>query len=454
MRFIAVLLGATVLASCLPAAPVPSARPSDAVIASAPAPSAPTPSATATPEPSRPIGTALVPTLFPRSEFASVQITLDLPTQIGQPAEGRVWRAEPFAADSSYVAHAATALGASGAGVVGAAPSGNPAWRLWWTDDSVLAVNTVSGEILFFAGARDDGPRPPGPAQADPAGALESLVKILGSTAGFAPSAGYLKAFRGAESTASLGDIAGGTWTAPGSRDTAIIFPRYLDPGRVEVTIYDTDEVGLFTSRLRPVGIVHRPIGRLLGGEIYPVTTLRDAVKELGAAPRKFLRFLSAVPDAPLALSVNVAEIVIGHAWAQTSPSDLRRAGRTLVPVWVFPAAGRTASGTLVTALFTVDAVVPEMRAPPTSSALNIDADYLLRQQLTQLGGHRPALRDPKLVAQEFLGATCGTVELAPLDADRYSGKATCNGVATTFNVSRAFPGLAESIWYVSELRK
>ena len=453
VRSIAVVLCATLLVACLPAAPVPSARPTDAVATLTPTPS-PTLAATATPDLSRRIGTALVPTLLPRSEFASVQITLDLPTQVGQPAEGRVWRAEPLTVDSSYIAHAATALGASGAGVVGAAPGGNPAWRLWWSDESVLAVNTASGEILFFAGARDDGPRPPGPAQPDPAGALESLARVLGSSAGFAPTPGYIKAFRGAESTASLTDIVGGTWTAPGSRDAAIIFPRYLDPVRTEVTIYDTDEVGLFTSRLRPVGIVHRPIGRLVGGEIYPVTTLRDAVKELGAAPQKFLRFVSAPLDAPLTLSVNVAEIVLGHAWAQSAPSDLRRAGRTLVPVWVFPAAGRSASGTLVTALFTVDAVIPEMRAPPTSSALNVDADSLLRQQLAQLGGHQPALRDPKQVAQDFMGPFCGIVELTVVDADRYSGKATCNGVATTFNVSRAFPGLADSIWYVSDLRK
>ncbi|HEV8669726.1 MAG TPA: hypothetical protein VGS01_03210 [Candidatus Limnocylindria bacterium] len=448
MRIVAAVLG--LLVSCT----LPLATPSSSPTTIATATASPAPTATPTPVATATRGTVLVPTLAPRSEFASLQISLELPTQIGQPAEGRVWRSEPFAADSSYVAHAATALGVSGAGIVGAAPGGNPAWRLWWTDEGVLAVNTASGEILFFAGGRDDGPRPPGPAQADPAGALESLVKVLGSNAGFAPSPGYLKAFRGGESTASLADIAGGTWTAPGNRDAAIIFPRYLDPQREEVTIYDTDEVGLFTSRLRPVGIVHRPLGRLVGGEIYPVTTLRDAVKELGAAPQKFLRFLSGTPDASLTLSVNVAEIVVGHAWAQTAPWDLRRAGRTLVPVWVFPAAGRTASGALVTALFTVDAVIPEMRSPTTSSALDIDADYLLRQQLTQLGGHLPTLRDPTLVAQEFLGASCVAIELAPVDADRYSGKTICNGVATTFTVSRAFPGLAQSIWYVSDLRK
>lgn len=450
MRVGAPVLGLCLLVSCTLPLATPTASPTIGAVPTL----TPPPSATATPTPTRPMGTALVPTLVPRSEFASLQISLNLPTQIGQPAEGRVWRAEPFAADSSYVPHAATALGLSGDGVVGAAPGGNPAWRLWWTDESVLAVNTASGEILSFAGGRDDGPRPPGPAQADPAGALERLVRVLGSNAMFTPQPGYLGAFRGAEATASLVEVTGGTWTAPGSRDAAVIFPRYTDPLGLELTIYDTDEVGLFTSRLRPVGIVHRPLGRLLGGEIYAITTFGAAVREMGAAPQRFLRFLSVAPGEPLTLTVNAAEVVMGHAWAQTSPSDLRRAGRALVPVWVFPAAGRTASGALVTALFTVDAVIPEMRAPPTSNALNIDADTLLREQLTQLGGHRPGLRDPKQVAQEFLGASCAAVELAALDADRYTGMATCNGQKTTFTVSRAFPGLAESIWYVSDLRK
>jgi hypothetical protein len=448
MRTLVAVLSVALLASCLPARATPSPTPTAALTTIEP-----TRSPSPTPEPTRPV-TAPVPTLVPRSEFASLQITLDLPTQIGQPAEGRVWRAEPFVADSSYVAHAATALGMSGAGVVGAAPGGNPAWRLWWSDESVLAVNTASGEVLFFAGARDDGPRPPGPAQADPAGALESLVRVLGSNATFTSAPGYLRAFRGLEATASLVDIAIGTWAAPGSRDAAVIFPRYVDPLQLGITIYDTDEVGLFTSRLRPVGIVHRPLGRLTGGEIYAITTFGDATKELRAAPQRYLRLLSIAPGEPLTLSVNASDVVLGHAWAQTSASDLRRAGHTLVPVWVFPATGKTASGAEVSALFTVDAVIPEMRAQPASSVPSIDADFLLRQQLTQLGGHRPGLRDPKQVAQEFLGATCGAVELAALDADRYAGAAVCNGQRITLTVSRAFPGLPESVWYVSDSRK
>jgi hypothetical protein len=453
MRIIAAILGVVLTASCLPLASPRSSPTTDAARTGTPIPSA-TASPTATPEPTRLMGSALVPTLLPKGEFASLALTLDLPSAIGQPAESRVWLAEPFVSDSSYVSRAATALGMSGPGVIGAAPGGGPAWRLWWADDGALAVNTASGEILFFARSRDDGPHPPGPAQADPAGALESLLRVLGSNAAFTSQPGYLTAFRGEEATASLVDIVGGTWTAPGTRDAAILFPRYVDPLQQELTIYDTDEVGLFTTRMRPVGIVHRPLGRLLGGEIYAITTFGDAVKELRTAPQRFLRFLSIAPAGPLNLTVNPAEVVLGHAWAQTSGSDLRRAGRTLVPVWVFPAAGRTASGALVTALFTVDAVVPEMRAPPASGALNIDADFLLRQQVTQLGGHRASLRDPKQVAQEFLGAICGAVELAAVDADRYAGTATCNGRPTSFTVSRAFPGLPESIWYVSEPRR
>lgn len=443
----------SLLASCT----LPLATPSPTPTASTRTPSpstTPSPSATATPEPTRLMGTALVPTLIPKSEFASLAITLDLPGAIGQPAESRVWRAEAFVADSLHASRVATALGMSGAGFVGAAPGGGPAWRLWWSSDGALAINTESGEVLFFAGARDDGPRPAGPAQADQAGALESLVRVLGSNASFGPQPGYLKAFRGTEATASLMEFAGGTWTSPGTRDAAIIFARYNDPLQRELTIYDTDEVGLFTSRLRPVGLVHRPIGRLVGGEIYQITTFGDALKELRASPQRFLRLLSVAPNEPVTIAVNAAEVVFGYAWAQTLPGDLRRAGRTLVPVWVFPAAGTTASGAFVSAIFTVDAVVPEMRAPPASGALNIDADFLLRQQLAQLGGRRPEPRDAKQVAQDFIGPGCGAVELLAQDADRYTGAATCNGARVTLTVSRAFPGLPESIWYVSDLRK
>lgn len=446
VRFMAVVLALAVLASCT--SPPVTASPAPSISSTL------RPSPTPTPVPTRLMGTAPVPTLLPRSEFASLRISLVLPTVIGQPAEDRVWRPEPFVADAAYVARAAAALGATGPGVVGAAPGGDPAWRLWWTSDSTLAVNTGSGEVLFFAGTRDDGPRPPGPAQADPAGALERVVGAIGSDATFALTPGYLHTFRGGEATASLVELAGGTWTTPGSRDTAMLFPRYRDPFGLSVTTYDTDEVGMFTSRLRTVGLVHRPLGRLVGGEIYPINTFGDAVKELGAAPERFLRFLSVAPSERLSLPIDPATAVLGHAWAQSQPTDLRRAGRTLVPVWVFPAVGKTASGVEVTALFTVDAVVPQMRARPASGALNIDADFLLRQQLTQLGGHRPELRDPRKVAQDFIGAGCEAVALTSLDADRYGGAATCNGQRIALTVARAFPGLAESIWYVSDPRK
>ena len=398
------------------------------------------------------MGTAPVPALIPKSEFASLRITLDLPNAPGQPAEDRVWRAEPYVADSGYGARAASALGVTGGGVLGAAPGGGPAWRLWWSDDGVLAVNESSGEVLFFAGKRDDGPRPPGPAQADPAGALERVIKALGSNATFTPTPGYVGVFRGVEASAPLINI--GTWTVPGSRDAAVIFPRYKDPTGLDLTIYDTDEVGLFTSHLRSVGIVHRPLGRLVGGEIYPILPFGAAVKELGAAPQRFLRLLSVAPSEPVTLTIDPATAVHGHAWAQASTLDLRRAGRTLVPVWVFPATGKTASGVDVTALFTVDAVVPEMREQPASGVLSIDADFLLREQLSQIGGHRVGLRDPSQVAQEFLGAVCGAIELTLLDADRYSGTATCNGVRISLTVSRAFPRLPNSIWYVGDSHK
>ena len=452
-RFFALVVTLSVLASCTAPLATPLPTPTASTPTPSPSISTPSPSPTATPEPTRLVGTALVPTLTPRSQFASLGITLDLPGQIGQPAESRVWRAEAFVADSLYASRAATALGMSGDGFVGAAPGGGPAWRLWWSSDGALAVNTASGEVLYFAGTRDDGPRPAGAAQADPAGALESLVRALGSNAGFGPQPGYLKAFRGTEATASLMEFADGTWTSPGSRDAAIIFPRYNDPLQRELTIYDTDEVGLITSRLRPVGLVHRPLGPLVGGEIYRITTFGDAVKELRASPQRFLRLLSVAPNEPVTLAVNAAEVVFGYAWAQTLPGDLRRAGRTLVPVWVFPAAGTTASGAFVSAMFTVDAVVPEMRAPLASGVLSVDADFLLRRQLAQLGARRPEHRDPKLVAQEFIGPACA-VELTAQDADRYAGAATCNGAGVTLTVSRAFPGLPESIWYVSDLRK
>jgi hypothetical protein len=445
-RFMAAVLALSLLASCT--SPRVTASPTESISTT------PRPSATATPDPTRLMGTVLVPTLIPRSEFASLRINLVLPTVLGQPAESRVWRSEPFVADAAYVARAAAALGVTGPGVVGAAPGGNPPWRLWWTSDSALAVNTGSGEVLFFAGARDDGPHGAGPARADPSGALERLVAGIGSGATFAPTPGYVHTFRGAEATAALVEITGGTWTTPGSRDAAVLFPRYKDPLGLELTIYDTDEVGLFTSRLRTVGLVHRPLGRLVGGEIYAINTFGDAVKELGAAPERFLRFLSVAPNEPLTLMIDAATAVHGHAWAQSQPSDPRRAGRVLVPVWVFPAVGKTASGVDVTALLTVDAVVPQMRAQPASGALNIDADFLLRQQLAQLGGRRPEPRDPTQVAQDFIGPGCSAVELTAQDTDRYTGAATCNGQRVTFTVSRAFPALPESIWYVGDLRK
>jgi hypothetical protein len=94
------------------------------------------------------------------------------------------------------------------------------------------------------------------------------------------------------------------------------------------------------------------------------------------------------------------------------------------------------------------------MRAQPASGALKIDADFLLREQLAQLGGRRPERRDPKQVAQDFIGPGCSAVELTAQDADRHTGAATCNGQRVTFTVSRAFTGLPESIWYVSDLRK
>ena len=128
-----------------------------------------------------------MPTLVPRTDFAGLAITISTPPGLGQPAEGIVWTVDPYVADSAYVARAMSVFGASGPGYLSRTPGGAgigsaPAWRLW-SGDGVLAVNETSGEVIFLAGRRDDGPFTSGPAQHDPAPAVEPLFAVIAGVA-------------------------------------------------------------------------------------------------------------------------------------------------------------------------------------------------------------------------------------------------------------------------------
>jgi hypothetical protein len=125
-----------------------------------------------------------------------------------------------------------------------------------------------------------------------------------------------------------------------------------------------------------------------------------------------------------------------------------------LVPVWVFPATGTTASGLPVDAIFMVDAVVPELRAQGLGGTVNTSADTLVRYQVETLGGQNIELRTARGAIRYFLSPNCEPI-IDREDADMASGRITCGtGPTITFTVKRAFRGLATSIWYLSESNK
>jgi hypothetical protein len=382
-------------------------------------------------------------------------ITLDIPDRQGQPAEDIVWHVDPFKPEPGYAARTASVLGLTGAGIVGAVPAGgvpgsNGPWRLWF-GDKVLAVNETSGEVYYFDPNATDGPAPVGPSRRDPADMLRLLLKDLGWTADLGLGPAGVSAFRGTELTARADHIINGSWLKPGYRETAVLFPRYphpTDPTRQPgPRIYGSDHLALVTSKGRPAQIIHRPAGQITRGEIYPISPFGQARSELLAAPLRYLHFLSNPTGEPLKLAVGDA--YAGTAWAGFSGGGLTHSGQLLIPVWIFPASGTTASGVPVDALFIVDAVIPELRAQGLGGTANTSADTLLRHQLDILGGQSTELLTARGAARYFLGTACEpTIATQEVTA---SGTMTCGGSTISFTMRRAFPGLASSIWYLSE---
>jgi len=208
---------------------------------------------------------------------------------------------------------------------------------------------------------------------------------------------------------------------------------------------------------------VHRPLAAVSLGPIHDINTTalyRDTVRELKSAPERYLRLLSIPPTTePMTLRVETSAVRVGHAWAGAAPGELTHEHDTLVPVTMFYASGTTASGAPVSAMFTVDAMKPEFRSPVPSAVVNITADDLLKRQLgVTLGGHRPELMSAEGVLRDELpGFACaaGSYVLTPAGDNTSVATLTCpNGARITLTLSRAFPGLVNSIWYVASVSK
>lgn len=414
-----------------------------------------TPSPTVAPSPTTVRGSTLVPPIVSRAQYGDMGITLDIPDRPGQPAEDIVWHVDPFKPEPGYAARVASVLGLTGAGIVGNVPAGgapgsNGPWRLWF-GGKVLAVNETSGEVYYFDPNATDGPAPVGPARRDPADALRLVLKDLGWTADLDASPTGITAFRGTEVTARAEHIINGSWLRPGYRETAVLFPRYphpTEPTRLSgPRIYGSDHLALLTSTGRLAQIIHRPAGRITRGEIYPITPFGQARSELLAAPLRYLHFLSNPTGEALKLSVSDA--YQGTAWSGLSGGGLTHNGQMLIPVWVFTASGTTVSGVPVDALFIVDAVIPALRAQGLGGTTNTNADHLLRYQLETLGGQNTELLTARGAARYFLATECEpTIATQEVTA---SGTMSCGGSTISFTMRRAFPGLASSIWYLSE---
>jgi hypothetical protein len=429
--------------------PTPTLSPSLTVVPSSP---------TVAPSPTTVRGTAPVPPIVSRAQYGDMAITLDIPDRPGQPAEVMVWHVEALKPEPGYAARVASRLGLTGSGILGEVPAGgapgsNGPWRLWF-GDKVLAVNETSGEVYYFDPSATDGPAPVGPARRDPAEALRLLLKDFGWTHDQPPSPAGVAAFRGTEVTARAEHIINGSWLRAGYRETAVLFAQYphpTDPSRQPgPRVYGSDHLGLLTATGRPAQIIHRPAGEITGGEVYPITPFGQARSELLASPLRYLHFLSNPTGEPLRLTVDRA--YEGSAGSGFSGGGLTHHGQMLLPVWVFPASGTTASGIPVDAIFIVDAVVPTLRAQGLGGTTNPNADILLRYQLDTLGRQNLQLLTARGAAQFFLGTACEpTIATQEMSA---SGTMTCGGATISFTMRRAFPGLASSIWYLSESHK
>jgi hypothetical protein len=399
-----------------------------------------------------------VPPIVSHAQYGDMAITLDIPDRPGQPAEALVWHVDPIKPPAGYAARVASVLGLTGAGIVGEEPTGgagsNGPWRLWF-GDKVLAVNETSGDVLYFDPTATDGAAPVGPARRDPAEDFRLLLGQLGWTADLAPSLGGPMSFRGTEVAARAEHIINGSWLRAGYRETAVLFPRYThpaDPRQPGPHIYSADHLALVTAAGRPAEIIHRPLGKITGGEVYPITTLGQARSELLASPLRYLQYLSNPTGEPLKLSVG--EVYGGSVWGGFSAGGLTHAGQMLIPAYVFPATGTTASGTPVEAIFIVDAVIPAFRAQGLGGTSNTNADTLLRYQLDTLGGQNMDLLTARGAARFFLGSACEiTTATQEMSA---SGTMNCGPASTiSFTMRRAFPGLgSSSVWYLAESHK
>ena len=455
---------AAVLAACATGTVAPSASvPPSATTQPSAAPSvAATPARpTPAPYPSLPHPTTPIPTIRALVQYATTPLTLTVEDHIGQPAESIVWTTRAYQPDPGYAARVASALGLQGPGTVGDAPGDSAPWRLW-LGAKVLAVNERTGDVLFFDLTADDGPPTAGPAQRDPADVFDRLLGPLGTSVDITLPSGRIPAFRGTDALSVAESVMDGSWLGPGNRDGVVLFaeaPNPYDPIFYPgTTIYDTDELGLLTTKGRAVEIVHHPFGTLSGGAIYPITTYRQAANELRANPKNYLRLLSAPLGESVTLHLVPDGARIGSAWAGGTTNDLTRSHRTLVPVWEFLAEGTSASGKPVTAMFTVDAVLPEFRALGASAAPALDADALLRTQLSvSVGGHQPDRMSVSPTANTTLagfGFAPGTQPtIVMTDADTAQVAATEGQRSVSFVLRRAFPGLANSIWYLRDVR-
>src|SRR5438874_3340198 len=386
-------LGA-LLVACSSNSPTPALSPSASATAARVVSS--TPSPTISPEPTlAPREIPHVPALEPNPQLERAQIIIDVEERPGQPWEAAAFIVTRPAVDATYRAQVASAFGVTGEGIVGAAPDGTAPWRVWFDTNRTVALNERTGDVLFLGPNADDGTGPSGPAVHDPGGDQVKLLTHLGTVAQFDYT--LLSEFHGGDTTASVERLVDGSWLEPGTRTTVAFFPSYRTSDRGNgATIFGTDELSLYTSRGQLAELVHRPIAGLSVRAIYNINSTmlyRDAIRELKAAPSRYLRLLSVPPTEPMTLHVDPANATIGQSWAGGPRGNLTHADETLVPARAFYASGSSASGKPVSALFTVDALKPEFRIQPPSSATGLTADTLLRTQLSlTLGGHRPGL--------------------------------------------------------------
>jgi hypothetical protein len=424
--------------------------------------SRPSPPATYRSEPTlRPRVLPLVPPLQPDPRFKDLSITLAGSEPPGQPWEAIALTVTWPTVDAAYVSRVSSALGVAGPGTHGAAPDGTAPWRIW-LGNTILAVNERTGDVLFFDPKRDDGPPPSGPAVHDPALEQERLVGTLGgTTASFRTDLPHL--FHGDATTALTAGLFAGSWAPARPWLTTVLFPTYENQrDQLATTIFDVDELQLASGGGHPLELLHRPLAGIALADIYDINSvvpLPDAIREVKRTPAQYLRLLSVPPTEPVALRIDDRAFMSGHAWAGGSAVDLTRIGATLVPVYAFHATGTTRSGTQVEAVFTIDAIAAQYRAPLTSTARNVTADDLLRRQLSvSVGGHKPSLLSAEGALQdELAGFACaaGQYTLSNTDADTAVASVTCpSGAKLGLTMKRAFPGLGGSIWYLSEARK